>query len=159
MLGILNRTYAVMAIVIAAVLVIGLYAAAPYLWNSSPSTVQTQAASYTTTPPYDCGYPSNTTQFSCTTLPSGYQIAAKLVNTPPVTCLPQETAAACALLKQTSGNGVCDPNETPVTAPLDCACPGATAPDPYTGRCSDPATVCQAIGAPILPQETNKTNP
>jgi len=55
-------------------------------------------------------------------------------------------ASACSLLKQTQNNGVCDPNETATTSPLDCGCGGANVPDPYTGRCGSPASVCLANG-------------
>ncbi len=53
---------------------------------------------------------------------------------------------ACTLLKQTQSNGVCDPNETWRSSPLDCGCTGALVPDPFTGRCAAPASVCLANG-------------
>lgn len=92
---------------------------------------------------YDCAAPALDTQKFCDQLPVGYQIAPKLPNAPPAFCLVGTTNSACNLLKQTWANGVCDPNETPWTDPLDCGCSGAIVGDPFTGRCGTPATVCQ----------------
>jgi hypothetical protein len=97
--------------------------------------------------PYDCPRPSANSQYLCDILPAGYQIAPRLVNAPTAYCLNNMTEAACTLLKQTQSNGVCDPNETWQTSPLDCGCTGALVPDPYTGRCAAPASVCLANGA------------
>lgn len=93
-------------------------------------------------PPYDCPKPSANSELLCDILPVGYQIAPRLVNAPPPYCLAGMSTAACALLKQTQANGVCDPNETYDTSPLDCGCNGALVPDPFTGRCAAPASVC-----------------
>ncbi len=104
--------------------------------------------------PYDCPTPAISTQYACDQLPQGYKLAPKLPNAPPVYCLSGMTASACALLKQTYANGVCDPNETVWTAPLDCGCTGELTGDPFTGRCAAPATVCQVGGgAPPVNQQ------
>lgn len=98
---------------------------------------------------YACDPPAIVTQYSCDQLPKGYQIATRLLNAPQASCSAKMTESACKLLKQTFGNGVCDPNETPWTDPLDCGCSGAVVSDPYTGRCGSPAVVCQLTGAPV----------
>ena len=100
----------------------------------------------TSVPAYDCPKPSANSELLCDILPAGYQIAPRLVNAPPGYCFNGSSDAACALLKQTQSNGVCDPNETWKTDPLDCGCTGALVPDPYTGRCAAPASVCLANG-------------
>jgi|BEDMetMinimDraft_2_1075160.scaffolds.fasta_scaffold00463_10 hypothetical protein len=151
-------------IAVAVVLAIGLSATLPYFLvkhpssqggtNNSQGSVLNYGASQ---PPYDCAYPAIDSDLSCATLPPGYNISPKLPGSPPVVCPAGMTSDACSLLQKTEGNGVCDPNETPFTAPLDCNCPGALSPDPYTGRCASPATVCQAQAAAEV--ITNSTKP
>jgi|SRR5579875_1320275 hypothetical protein len=153
----------VIVAVVAAGLAIGLTAAAPYIFTMSTSSQnggsgQTLQASQTTYP-YDCALPANSSMWNCATLPSGYKIAPKLPGAPQAVCPSQMSAAACQLYQQTYGNGVCDPNETSITAPLDCSCPGATTPDWYTGRCAAPATVCQAAAQAEISQLYNSTKP
>ncbi len=92
---------------------------------------------------YACENPAINTQNFCDRLPAGYVIAPRLPNGPQAYCRAGMTDSACSLLKQTFSNGVCDPNETVWTDPLDCGCTGAVVGDPFTGRCGAPATVCQ----------------
>ncbi len=92
---------------------------------------------------YYCAKPAVNSQNFCDQLPPGYQIAPRLPNAPSAPCRAGMTDSACQLLKQTYVNGVCDPNETVWTDPLDCGCTGAVVGDPFTGRCGAPATVCQ----------------
>jgi hypothetical protein len=92
---------------------------------------------------YDCNLPAQNSQNFCDKLPAGYQIPSHLPNAPQPYCPAGMTSSACQLLKQTWGNGACDPNETVWTDPLDCGCTGAVVGDPFTGRCGAPATVCQ----------------
>ena len=94
-------------------------------------------------PTYDCPKPAVNSELLCDILPAGYTIAPHLPNAPAPFCLTNMSAAACSMLKQTQSNGICDPNETPTTSPLDCGCTGALVPDPFQGRCAAPATVCQ----------------
>ncbi len=115
---------------------------------SAPSGTQTTGGigGPSSVPPYDCPKPSENSQLLCDILPAGYQIAPRLPNAPAAYCFTNMSATACTLLKQTQSNGVCDPNETWKTDPLDCGCTGALVPDPYTGRCAAPASVCLANG-------------
>ena len=92
---------------------------------------------------YTCEKPAANSQNFCDQLPAGYRIAPKLSNGPNAYCRAGMTDSACSLLKQTFSNGVCDPNETVATSPLDCGCTGSLTSDPFTGRCGAPATVCQ----------------
>jgi hypothetical protein len=156
-------------VALVAILAIGLSIALPYVFQKPGSTTSTNNSgsfnvlTFTSNqPPYDCALPAINSDLSCASLPAGYKIPPKLPGAPPVTCPTGMTAAACDLLQQTYGNGVCDPNETPFTAPLDCSCPGSLSPDPYTGRCTTPASVCQVIAAlPDNPQynSTSTSNP
>ncbi len=112
----------------------------------SASTTQAASQQGQSAPPatgYACTSPAINSQNFCDQLPTGYKIAPKLPAGPSASCRAGMTASACALLKQTFANGVCDPNETVWTDPLDCGCTGAVVGDPYTGRCGAPATVCQ----------------
>jgi hypothetical protein len=54
----------------------------------------------------------------------------------------------CKLFQASCGNGVCDPNESCATCPIDCGINGQLTCDPYTGRPGAPISVCQvaAIG-------------
>ena len=92
---------------------------------------------------YDCAYPAVNTGLFCDKLPAGYQIPTKSSNAPEVHCPTGMSVSACNLLKLTMYTGVCTPNETPFTDPFDCGCSGATVADPYIGRCTAPAAICQ----------------
>ena len=152
------------ASILVAVLAIGGISLLLYLAPSGPPSAQssTQSHSVTTSvtssittsittqgspvnPGFGCARPAIVYQYGCDQLPAGYLIAPKTPVGPEPYCPSQMTQSACALLKQTFGNGVCDPNETVWTSPLDCSCPTATIGDPYTGRCGVPATVCQLV--------------
>lgn len=76
-------------------------------------------------------------------IPAGYKIAPKGPNSPTFPCPAGMTSTECATFQQTCGNGVCDPNETCQTCPIDCAITGQMVCDPYTGRSGSPASVCQ----------------
>jgi hypothetical protein len=104
---------------------------------------QTSVEGSSTVSPYDCPMPAVNSELLCYLLPAGYTVQPRLPNSPDAYCLSNMSASACTVLKQTQGNGICDPNETPWTSPLDCACTGALVPDPFQGRCAAPATVCQ----------------
>lgn len=76
-------------------------------------------------------------------IPAAYKIAPKGPNAPTFPCPAGMSSAECQLFQQTCGNGVCDPNETCQTCPIDCAVTGQMVCDPYTGRSGSPASVCQ----------------
>ena len=142
---------ATLGVVIFVLLGVGSYA---YVYLTVPGTAP---IAVTTTPvtlsspggtDYDCAKPSLNSQNFCDKLPPGYEIPPRLPNSPPAGCRAGMTDSACALLKQTYGNGVCDPNETVWTNPFDCGCPGALVGDPYTGRCGSPASICQVQEQP-----------
>lgn len=145
------------ALVVALVAVLGIGA---FVWfNTTPSTTNVRTTGGiqgpSGPPPYDCPKPSANSELLCDIMPTGYQIAPRLPNVPSGYCLNGMSDEACTLLKQTQSNGVCDPNETWRTSPLDCGCTGALVPDPYTGRCAAPASICLANGAGLnygLPQ-------
>ena len=139
------------ALGVAVVVVLGIGA---FVWfNTNPTTANVGSTTGGlggpgSFPPYDCPRPAANSQLLCDILPAGYMstLAPRLPNAPPAYCLTNMSDTACALLKQTQSNGVCDPNETWKTDPLDCGCTGALVPDPYTGRCAAPASVCLAAG-------------
>ena len=76
-------------------------------------------------------------------IPKGYNLAPHLPNAPVYSCPSQMNSTECQTFKASCGNGVCDPNETYLTCPVDCGCYGNQAGNPFTGRCGQPATVCQ----------------
>jgi hypothetical protein len=76
-------------------------------------------------------------------IPQGYQVAAREPNAPVFPCPTGMSAAQCQQFQQTCGNGVCDPNETCSSCPIDCGVTGSLVCDPYTGRGGAPASVCQ----------------
>ena len=81
-------------------------------------------------------------------IPPGYSVASRLPSAPVFPCPSGMSSTQCSLFQQTCGNGVCDPNERCNTCPFDCPVTGALVCDPYTGRPSAPASVCQ-----ITPQQ------
>lgn len=76
-------------------------------------------------------------------IPSGYTPVPHFVNAPQYTCPSGMNPQQCALFKSTCGNGVCDPNESCATCPIDCGISGQLTCDPYTGRPGAPISVCQ----------------
>jgi hypothetical protein len=80
-------------------------------------------------------------------LPQGYVASPLQVNSATYPCPAGMSASACSQFQGTCGNGVCDPNESCSTCPIDCAPSGAATCDPYTGRTGAPIAVCFLNGA------------
>jgi hypothetical protein len=78
-------------------------------------------------------------------IPTGYTLAPLYANVPDFSCPSGMSTTQCALFKQSCGNGVCDPNESCASCPIDCGTTGSLLCDPYTGRPGIPSSVCQAI--------------
>src|SRR5580700_11396342 len=77
-------------------------------------------------------------------IPSGYVLAPVYAHTPDYPCPTGMDPSQCAVFKSSCGNGVCDPNESCATCPIDCGVMvGQLTCDPYTGRPGDPIGVCQ----------------
>jgi len=79
-------------------------------------------------------------------VPSGYKLAPHYTNAATYPCPPGMGTTQCALFQKSCGNGVCDPNESCATCPIDCGVSGLLTCDPYTGRAGGPASVCQMAG-------------
>jgi hypothetical protein len=140
----LGMRFGIILSVVVAVLVIGGGIGFYELTTSGSSTPQsTTLQTQTTQNDFGCAKPAVVYQYTCDTLPQGYVIPPRLPNAPAPYCPSQMTSSACALFMKTFGTGVCTPNETTFTDPLDCGCTGSLLADPYTGRCNVPATVCQ----------------
>jgi hypothetical protein len=75
-------------------------------------------------------------------IPAGY-LVFHLPNSQLYPCLPGMTAAFCKQFQASCGNGVCDPNESCSTCPIDCGSASGQTCSPYTGRVGSPAWVCQ----------------
>ena len=75
-------------------------------------------------------------------VPTGYVLAPHYPNANVYPCPSGMDATQCANFKASCGNGVCDPNESCATCPLDCGVPGQLTCDPYTGRAGGPVSVC-----------------
>lgn len=149
-------TTAVVAVL--ALLIVG-GAIAVYYYTSMPANGLTSTSSTSTaTGPSgpSSGYCQTNAQGQCTTaegvwaqylgyIPSGYTPAAHYLNAPSNYPCPQGMdATACVQFQATCGNGVCDPNESCATCPIDCGVAGQLTCDPYTGRSGGPISVCQA---------------
>jgi hypothetical protein len=76
-------------------------------------------------------------------IPSGYTLAPHFPNAPDYPCPSGMDATQCATFQQSCGNGVCDPNESCASCPIDCGINGQLTCDPYTGRPGAPVSVCQ----------------
>jgi hypothetical protein len=81
-------------------------------------------------------------------IPSGYVLAPHYPNAPKYPCPSGMNTQECAQFQASCGNGVCDPNESCASCPIDCGINGQLTCDPYTGRPGAPISVCQvaAIG-------------
>jgi hypothetical protein len=81
-------------------------------------------------------------------IPNGYVLAPHYPNAPTYPCPSGMNAQQCAQFQASCGNGVCDPNESCASCPIDCGINGQLTCDPYTGRPGAPISVCQvaAIG-------------
>ncbi len=76
-------------------------------------------------------------------IPNGYPLAPHSQYAAQYPCPSGMNSAQCTLFKSSCGNGVCDPNESCATCPIDCGVPGQLTCDPYTGRPGAPISVCQ----------------
>jgi len=155
------KTTVLMAGIIGAIVIGGIviyYGSSP--GGASPGTLISSAissvASTTTGPNTSCN--ASTAQTGCSTapnvpksewgtylgfIPQGYTIQSKALAAFVFPCPPGMTQLQCQTFTQTCGNGVCDPNETCSSCPVDCSVPGDMSCDPYTGRAGAPATLCQ----------------
>jgi hypothetical protein len=76
-------------------------------------------------------------------IPAGYTLAPHYLTAPVYPCPSGMNAAQCAVFHQSCGNGVCDPNESCETCPIDCGVSSGLTCDPYTGRPGAPVMECQ----------------
>ena len=76
-------------------------------------------------------------------IPNGYTLVPHFVNANKYPCPSGMDATQCATFQQSCGNGVCDPNESCASCPIDCGINGQLTCDPYTGRPGAPVSVCQ----------------
>lgn len=82
-------------------------------------------------------------------IPAGYTVAPHFGGANVYQCPAGMDPTQCAQFKASCGNGVCDPNESCSTCPIDCSVPGQLTCDPYTGRAGAPISICQlALNAP-----------
>ena len=79
-------------------------------------------------------------------IPAGYVVAPHYANAPQYPCPPGMDAPQCTTFRASCGNGVCDPNESCTSCPIDCGVSGQLTCDPYTGRPGAPISVCQLGG-------------
>jgi hypothetical protein len=79
-------------------------------------------------------------------VPSGYVLAPHYANAAQYPCPSGMNPTQCKLFQASCGNGVCDPNESCATCPIDCGIQGQLTCDPYTGRSGAPISVCQLGG-------------
>lgn len=76
-------------------------------------------------------------------IPSGYIVAPHFVIANTYSCPSGMNTQQCNTFKASCGNGVCDPNESCASCPIDCGINGQLTCDPYTGRAGAPISVCQ----------------
>jgi len=117
--------------------------------SSASTTSQTNSANSTTNIGPAGGYQNSAGQpegawaYYLGYIPSGYVAAPHYANAATYPCPSGMDSTQCALFKQTCGNGVCDPNESCATCPIDCGISGELTCDPYTGRAGAPISICQ----------------
>lgn len=76
-------------------------------------------------------------------VPAGYTLAPHYPNAATYPCPPGMNAGQCTQFQAACGNGVCDPNESCASCPIDCGVSGQLTCDPYTGRPGTPISICQ----------------
>ena len=91
-------------------------------------------------------------------VPAGYTVASLLPNSPQYPCPSNFNSTQCAQFKASCGNGVCDPNETCSTCPIDCGVPQGLSCDPYTGRASGLGGICE-LTIPYTNANPSEANP
>jgi len=79
-------------------------------------------------------------------VPSGYVLTPHYANAAKYPCPSGMNPTQCSLFQASCGNGVCDPNESCATCPIDCGINGQLTCDPYTGRAGAQISVCQLGG-------------
>ncbi len=92
-------------------------------------------------------------------IPAGYVVAPLLPNAATYPCPSNFNSTQCTQFKASCGNGVCDPNESCSTCPIDCGTPQGLSCDPYTGRASGLGGICE-LTIPytnVNPAEANPT--
>ena len=120
------------SIVVLLVALVGLGAGGLYTYSSSPTAAAAGSGNQNTANSKYLGY-----------LPAGYTVAPLLPNAPAYSCPSNFNSTQCAQFKASCGNGVCDPNETCSTCPIDCGVPQGLSCDPYTGRASGLGGICE----------------
>ena len=91
-------------------------------------------------------------------IPKGYAVTPLLPSSPSYSCPSNFNSTLCAQFKASCGNGVCDPNETCSTCPIDCGVPQGLSCDPYTGRASGVGGVCE-LAIPYSNTQPGANNP
>ena len=128
------------------------YTASSSVGSSTVST--TSQAGTNSTPPGPAGACLRNAQGLCTLpqsawadylgfIPAGYPLAPHYPNAPVYPCSSGLNTQQRTRFKASCVNGVCDPNESCATCPVDCGISGQLSCDPYTGRPGAPISVCQ----------------
>jgi hypothetical protein len=131
------------SVVLSLVALVGLGAGGLYSYSvSGPSYVPTQSSALTAAQ----NAQNNAVDPSGNYLgyvPNGYTVAPLLPDAPAYPCPSNDNSTQCAQFKASCGNGVCDPNESCSTCPIDCGTPQGLSCDPYTGRASSLGGICE----------------
>ncbi len=138
------------SVVVLLVALIGLGAGGLYTYTSSgtgASGSQAGSGSFNTQASKYLGY-----------VPKGYTLAPLLPSAPSYPCPSNFNSTQCSQFKASCGNGVCDPNETCSTCPVDCGVPQGLSCDPYTGRASGLGGVCE-LSIPYSNTQPGASNP
>jgi hypothetical protein len=118
------------------------------LFSSNPADGNKSLTRSSQSAPPACGYQDSSLQpQGCWAdylgyVPAGYVIPPHYPNGGIYPCLPGMDAGYCKQFQASCGNGLCDPNESCSTCPIDCLASGQTC-DAYTGRAGNPGGVCQ----------------
>jgi hypothetical protein len=130
-------------LVLAGAIEVYTFSAVPAGFVTSTSQTSVGSSSNPFAPGYQTGYqPVGLWANYLGYLPAGYTPAPRGPNAPKWPCPAGMSPSACSSFQSTCGNGVCDPNESCGTCPLDCGPSGEATCDPYTGRVGAPVNVC-----------------
>ena len=145
---------AVVVLIAAGAIGVYFYTSAPALVTTSSSRTSTGTGSTTGGGPASGsqdanGVPQGAWADYLGYIPAGYTLSPHYSNAATYPCPAGMDPTQCTQFKASCGNGVCDPNESCSTCPIDCSVPGQLTCDPYTGRAGAPISICQlALNAP-----------
>jgi len=148
------RPIVFLAVVPIGIILITIGAFGIYLYTTSSTTTSSSATSASSmsstpqSPKAPCGWQDSSYQpYGCWAaylgfLPAGYVLGPHYANGGVYPCPKGMAESQCRQFRASCGNGICDPNESCGSCPIDCQDAGQIC-NAYTGRGTAATVVCQ----------------